>query len=171
MLRIYFACVFKVLNASVKIIKLPKWWLLHCFRKCCQQRWSPPRRPRGHIWKSLTSKVKSLASKPQDLENCPVLCSRTALFLESLKFCRSPEKFIWRPFFWRFLEKKFWRLSFFGEHLRLCPCSMASSIPVLGFERVCPRKGCPWPRIFCVLGLEPCVLDSTSGCQILDSKS
>ena len=49
---------------------------------------------------------------------------------------------------------------------------------VLGLERVCPRKGCPWPwpRIFfvslalasdffCVLGLglEPCVLDSTSG--------
>ena len=55
--------------------------------------------------------------------------------------------------------------------------SLASSIPVLGLERVCPRKGCPWPwpRIFfvslaldffCVLGLglEPCVLDSTSGC-------
>ena len=40
---------------------------------------------------------------------------------------------------------------------------------VLGLESVCPRKGCPWPwawlRIFfCVLGLglEPCVLDSTS---------
>ena len=46
--------------------------------------------------------------------------------------------------------------------MRLCPCSLAlaSSIPVLGLERVCPRKGClwPWPRIFfCVLGLEPCV--------------
>ena len=55
----------------------------------------------------------------------------------------------------------------------LCPWSLAlaSSIPVLGLESVCPRKGCPWPwpwpRIFfCVLGLglglEPCVLDSTS---------
>ena len=68
---------------------------------------------------------------------------------------------------------------FFGEHLRLCPWSLAlaSSIPVLGLESVCPRKGCPWPwpRIFfvslalasdffCVLGLglEPYVLDSTS---------
>ena len=38
--------------------------------------------------------------------------------------------------------------SFFGEHLRLCPWSLASSIPVLGVERVCPRKGCPWPRVF-----------------------
>ena len=37
---------------------------------------------------------------------------------------------------------------FFGEHLRLCPWSLASSIPVLGIERACPRKGCPWPRIF-----------------------
>ena len=61
--------------------------------------------------------------------------------------------------------------------LRLCPWSLAlaSSIPVLGLESVCPRKGCPWPwpRIFfvslasdffCVLGLglEPCVLDFTS---------
>ena len=28
--------------------------------------------------------------------------------------------------------------------------SLASSIPVLGLERVCLRKGCPWPRIFFV---------------------
>ena len=40
------------------------------------QRWSP----RGHI-------VKSLASKPQVLENCRVLGSRTALFFEWLKLC------------------------------------------------------------------------------------
>ena len=62
------------------------------------QRWSPrgrpwPRgRPRGHILKSLAlaSKVKSLAlalaSKPQVLENCPVLGSRTILFFKQLKF-------------------------------------------------------------------------------------
>ena len=65
------------------------------------QRWSPRGRPwpRGHILKSLAlaSQVKSLASqvkslalasKPQVLENCPVLGSRTALFFEPLKFCR-----------------------------------------------------------------------------------
>ena len=52
---------------------------------CAKQRWSPQgrpwprRRPRGHI-------LKSLASKPQVLENCPVLGSRTALFFEQLKF-------------------------------------------------------------------------------------
>ena len=41
---------------------------------------------------------------------------------------------------------------FFGEHLRLCPWSLAlaSSIPILGLERVCPRKGCPWPWILFV---------------------
>ena len=50
------------------------------------QRWSR----RGHILKSLAlaSKVKSLALalKPQVLENCPILGSRTALFFEWLKF-------------------------------------------------------------------------------------
>ena len=31
--------------------------------------------------------------------------------------------------------------------------ALASSIPVVALERVCPRKGCPWPwaRIFFVL--------------------
>ena len=45
------------------------------------------RSPRGHILKSLASKVKSLALKPQVLENCPVLGWRTAVFFEWLKFC------------------------------------------------------------------------------------
>ena len=102
-----------------------------------EERWSPLGRlwPRGHILMS-----SALASKPQVLENCSVLGSKTALFLELLKFGRSPEKNFWRPFFC------------FGEQLRLCPWSLAlaSSIPVLGLERVCPQKGCPWPRIFFV---------------------
>ena len=38
--------------------------------------------------------------------------------------------------------------------MRLCPWSLAlaSSIPVLDLESVCPQKGCPWPwpRIFFV---------------------
>ena len=60
------------------------------------QRWSPRGRPwpRGHILKSLAlaSKVKSLALKPQVLENCPVLGSRTALFFDQLKFhWKTPE--------------------------------------------------------------------------------
>ena len=56
------------------------------------QRWSPggrpwsQGRPRGHI-------LKSLASKPQVLENCPVFGLRTACtFFEQLKFCwKTPE--------------------------------------------------------------------------------
>ena len=72
------------------------------------QRWSPrgrpwPRgRPRGHILKSLAlaSKVKSLAlaSRPEVLENWPVLGSRTALFFGMLKFCGALEKFFGKRF-------------------------------------------------------------------------
>ena len=66
---------------------------------------------------------------------------------------------------WRSPEKNFEDLSFFfGEHLRLCPWSLASSIPVLGLERFCPRKGCPcpWPRIFLVsLALASSLVSST----------
>ena len=52
----------------------------------------------GHILKSLAlaSKVNSLAlaSRPQVLENWPVLGSRTALFFELLKFCGALENFV-----------------------------------------------------------------------------
>ena len=55
----------------------------------------------------------------------------------------------------------------FADHNleKLCPWSLASSIPVFDLERVCPRKvvPCSWSRIFRVLGLVGCVLDSTSG--------
>ena len=67
-------------------------------------------------------------------------------------FWRSSEKFLWRPFF-------FWRA-----------LALVSLVLGLGLEH-----SCPWPReclsserlslasdFFCVLGLEPCVLDSTS---------
>ena len=51
-----------------------------------------------------------------------------------------------RPFIYLFILFYF----IFWERLHLCPWSvaLASSIPVLGLERVCPQKGCPWPRIF-----------------------
>ena len=101
------------------------------------------RSPRGLI-------LKYLASRNQVLENYPVLGSRTAIFLELLKFCSLPEKNFWRPcflenawkfflmtFFWRKPEKKFWRPFFWRT---LAPVSL-----VLGLERVYPRKGCPWP--------------------------
>ena len=76
------------------------------------QRWSPrgrpwPRgRPRGHILKSLAlaSKVKSLASRPQVLENWPVLGSRRALFFE-LNIVKRLKNFLENVFLWRSLEK------------------------------------------------------------------
>ena len=98
------------LRASRSYLKTFYGLHLYLAERCCEklqsarQRWSPrgrpwPRgRPRGHILKSLAlaSKVKSLAlalaSKPQVLENCPVLGSRTALFFEQLKFrWKTPE--------------------------------------------------------------------------------
>ena len=119
------------------------------------QRWSPRGRPwpRGQILKSLAlaSKVKSLAlaSRPQVLENWPVLGSRTALSFELLKFCGVLEKFFGKRIFveiaWKIFVKTFF---FFWRALALVSLALASSIPVLGLESVCPRKGCPWPWIF-----------------------
>ena len=127
-------------------------WGSFCFALIYQW-WSP----RGHILKSLASKVKSLAlaSRPQVLENWPVLGPRTALFFVLLKFCEALEKFFGKRFFveiaWKFLWRPFF---FFGEHLRLCPwslalASMASRTSVLGLGLgffLCPW---PWPRALC----------------------
>ena len=112
---------------------------------------------------ALASKVKSLAlalaSRPQVLENWPVLGSRTALFFGMLKFCGALEKIFLVEIAGKIFEKTFLfgdRLKNFCEDLffwrALALVSLASSIPVLGLESVCPRKGCswPWPRIFFV---------------------
>ena len=80
----------------------------------------PRGRPREHIFKSLV-----LASKPQVLESCPVLGSRTALLFEGLKFCRSAEKCFSRPFFLEIDGKFFLRPFLLGKHLHLCPWSLA----------------------------------------------
>ena len=153
------------------------------------QRWSPW----GQILKSL-----ALASRPQVLENWPVLGSRTAVFFELLKFCGALEKVFrkrffteiarkifvktffffeiaWKifvkPFFFEIAWKNFWRPFFFLRALAL-----VSLVLGLGLEHSCPW---PWECLsserlslalasdfFCVLGfglgLEPCVLDSTS---------
>ena len=133
-----------------------------------KQRWSPRGRswlrgrPRGHILKSLAlaSKVKSLAltSRPQVLENWPVLGSRTALFFELLKFCGALEKFFGKRFFVEIVKKIFVKTFFFWRALAL-----VSLVLGLGL-----KHSCPWPReclsskrlslalasnFFCVLGL------------------
>ena len=113
---------------------------------------------------ALASKVKSLAlaSRPRVLENWPV---KTFFFFlenwpvkacEDLFFCED----IFFFFFWRAL-------------------ALVSLVLGLGLEH-----SCPWPReclsseslslalasdFFCVLGLEPYVLDSTSDTQSLIS--
>ena len=140
---------------------------------------------------ALASKVKSLAlalaSRPQVLENWPVLGSRTALFFGKLKFCGAVEKFFGKGFFVEIAKIFVKTFFFFGDRLKnfcedlffffflestyaLCPWSLAlaSSIPVLGLESVCPRKGCPWlwpwPRIFFVslaLALASSLVSST----------
>ena len=153
-----------------------------------EQRWSPRGRPwpRGQILKSLASKVKSLAldSRPPVLENWPVLGSRTAVFFELLKFCGAVEKFVGKRFFeeiaWKIFVKTFfsfleiaWKIFvktfFFFFFESTCACVLG-----LGLEH-----SCTWPRevlsserlslasdFFCVLGLEPCVLDSTSAFEL-----
>ena len=66
--------------------------------------------------------------------------------------------------------KTFFFFFFLESTCALCPWSLAlaSSIPVLGLENVCPRKGCPWPwpwpRIFFVslaLALASSLVSST----------
>ena len=129
---------------------------------------------------ALASKVKSLAlaSRPQVVENWPVLGSRTALFFGMLKFCGALEKFFGKPFFSGDRLKNFCEdLFFFFFFWRAL--GFVSLVLGLGLEH-----SCPWPReclyserlslalalasdFFCVLGLglEPCVLDSTSGSE------
>ena len=98
--------------------------------------------------------------------------------LENFAFSKKSRGNFMKTFFWmtpEFLQKNLRcfcaKTLFFVENTcALCSWSLALSIPVLGLESVCPRKVGPWPwlwprpRIFCVrgLGLEPCVLDSTS---------
>ena len=137
--RVHFVFSFQVFFSSPDTFRLQRWG------------------PRGHI-------LKSLASKIQVLENCPVLGSRTAVFLESLKFCRSffVEKLAFLEIFWFWFFENTWK-KFFKDIIIIIFFLENTSACVLALERVCPQKGCLWPRIFfCVLGLEPCALNSTS---------
>ena len=74
------------------------------------------------------------ASKPQILENGPVLGSRTALFFKLLKVCGAPKNFFGKRYSLKIARKKILK-TFFLEST--CAC-------VLG----------PWPRAFLSLALE-----------------
>ena len=92
---------------------------------------------------------------------------RRKKFLEDVFFFGDRPKNVFENlflfFFALFLEiawKNFWRPFFFGEHLCLCPWSW-------------PREGLSLTltsEFFCVLGHEPCVLDSTSVTELVLNK-
>ena len=63
--------------------------------------------------------------------------------------------------------KKIFEDLFFGPHLRLCPWSLALSIAVLGRAVLGLNLG--FFLCFLGLGLEPCVLDSTSAIEQYDN--
>ena len=130
------------------------------------QRWSPRGRPwpRGHI-------LKSLASKPQVLENCPVLGSRTALFLNRWNFVGKRQKLCGKStktfflvsssrdrlkkIFWRRFspEKSYWRPFFFE-------IAWKKFLRTFFFgEHLCL---CPWSRNFFVsMALASSIVSST----------
>ena len=100
------------------------------------QKWSPRGRPwpRGHILKSLASKVKSLASSPRKLA-CPRLEDSTIFWI--VKISWSAWKIFWKTFFlWRPLEKFLWRPFFFFWRA----LALVSLVLGLGLEH-----SCPWP--------------------------
>ena len=121
-------------------------------------------------------KSLALASKPQVLENCPVLGSRTALLFCTVEIlwenARNFAEKLLRLFFvflnWRSLEKNF-KDFFFGDRLK----NIFKTLFFL-FEKSSARVLSPWPRVFlslalrgsvfgkAVLNLEPCVLEFTS---------
>ena len=99
------------------------------------------------------------ASSPRKLP-CPR--SKTAIFFELLKFCRSLKKIFENLFFGDCLKRPF--LFFFGEYLRLCPWSWPRAFLFLASRGSVLERAVLGFGLFCVLGLglEHCVLDFTS---------
>ena len=87
------------------------------------------------------------ASRPPKLA-CPRLEDSTIFWIVQVLW--SGWKIFWKTFFCGDRLKNFGKTFFFWRALALVSLALASSIPVLGLESVCPRKGCPWPwpRIF-----------------------
>ena len=87
------------------------------------------------------------ASSPRKLA-CPRFEDSTIFWI--VKILWSAWKIFVKTFFFGDRLKNFCEDLFFCFFRRaLALVSLASSIPVLGLESVCPRKGCPWPRALC----------------------
>ena len=79
-----------------------------------------------------------------------VLGSRTALFFEWLKFCRSASKFFSKPFFFGDRLKNFLKTFFFGKGLK--------KVLEIFFLNTCVCVLGPWPRAFLSLASRVFVL-------------
>ena len=89
-----------------------------------------------------------------------VLGSRTVLFFEWLKFCRSAGKCFSRPFFLEIDRKKNFKTFFLRKALAFVSL-------VLGLEH-----SCPWPRIFFVplaMALTSSLVSSTHSTSVHDN--
>ena len=120
-------------------------WLRLCLEDTFWKPWPWPR--------SLKSSKIALSSTrgQHKFLNCKSFVDHLKIIFEHLflelawkifcsLFLRSPETFFGKPFFFR----------------TLAPLSLASSIPVLGLERVCcPQKGCPWLGLTSLISLTP----------------
>ena len=114
------------------------------------------------------------ASSSQKL-TCPRLEDSTIFLI--VKILWSAWKIFWKTFFCGDRLKNFCEDLFLLEST--CPfvlgpwpwprafLSLASSIPVLGLESVCSRKGCPWPRIFFVSLASSLVSSRSVKCVLL----
>ena len=87
-------------------------------------------------------------SSPRKLA-CPRLEDRTTFWI--VKILWSAWKILWKTFFCGDCLKNFSEALFFiGEHLRLCPWSLASRVSVLGKAVLGLRFFlCPWPWVLC----------------------
>ena len=114
---------------------------------------------------SLEVQVRGLGFEAYKSSKIPCPRPKTALFFDLLKMAKVMTFFLCLKFhgkFTIFCAKTF----FLGDHFHIASLDLASSIPVLDLERVCPWKVGPLPRFrfFFVLGLASCVVDFTTYC-------
>ena len=139
----------------------------------------------------LEDRVYGLGLEASSPRKLPFPRLKDSTFFWVVKSLRSAWQIFWKTvFFWRSPKKIFWRPFFvFGDRLKNFPEDLffwdrlKIFLKTFFLESTWACVLGPWPReglssvglslastsdIFCVLGLglEPCVLDSTSGCYV-----